>query len=393
MTTIDSATTNFSSAIALPTLPTILSSISALINKCSTYVTASLRLIVDNSSTVNQLCQHSSTTLRPTTEAVIALVKFIYWARNLPLIRRLNLKHIFYSAGFILVLYHVFKHLSKINFQRYKHVDITKVSTPTLRPFSIKRLDPRTGAPDHRFAYRPSQQDEASEILDEIDQINNEVVSIRSGQCRACKRSFTSCNCQAHQDDMRPQLRDLALKHEKLSRRLRRMDEIDPHPAFTPGDTISFSLEEYSAVARWVSPLSCSLKVRFLINQKATVGDSRPNGERHIRCGNSTFYGLELLSPELSTPFGDFVMPFWVNRMLGLPMRDTFVSEDLIRYTRRGYFTKESAKAIKASLENCLSVPLNDPVFVANNISALGDSLRICYSCVTGDYPHPDTLN
>lgn len=289
--------------------------------------------------------------------------------------------------------YRLFLAASRWTLGRYKNINLNAGVAPTLRPISQRVIDPITGAPDHHFAYAPSRQDEAADLIEEHESIMDEVNSLNLGQCRACKHSFVSCTCAAFQDDMRCQARDLARRDRKIRRKLVRLDEMDPSPAFMMGDSLSFSLCEYSKIARFLSYLGTDFKVCFSVNQRATVGDTRPNGERHIRCGNTVFYGLELEKPLLDTPFGFFRPPFFVNRVLGLPMRDSFVSEDLIRYTRRGILSGESAKSIKGALENCLSVPINDPVFVKNNVPVIKDSFTICYAAATGCYPPEDILN
>lgn len=289
--------------------------------------------------------------------------------------------------------YRVVKFFTAWSLGRYKNINLNGGVAPTLRPISQRVIDPVTGAPDHPFAYAPSRQDEAADLLEEHETILDEVRSIHNGQCRVCKHSFVACTCAAFQDDMRSQVRDLAKRDQKIRRKLVRLDEMDPSPAFLIGDTLSFSLSEYSNVASLLSYLGIDLKVSFRVNQRATVGDTRPNGERHIRCGNTVFYGLELEQPILDSPFGFYRLPFVANRALGLPMRDSFVSEDLIRYTRRGILSGESAKSIKGALENCLSVPVNDPVFVKNNIPVIKDSFTICYAAATGCYPPQDILN
>lgn len=289
--------------------------------------------------------------------------------------------------------YRFFSFLTTCSLGRYKNINLNAGVAPTLRPISQRVIDPLTGAPDHPFAYAPNRQDEAADLIEEHESILDEVGSIHNGQCRVCKHSFVACTCATFQDDMRSQIRDLARRDRKIRRKLVRLDEMDPSPAFMIGDTLSFSLSEYSNVANLLSYLGIDLKVSFRVNQRATVGDTRPNGERHIRCGNTVFYGLELEQPILDTPFGFYRPPFVVNRALGLPMRDSFVSEDLIRYTRRGILSGESAKSIKGALENCLSVPVNDPVFVKNNIPVIKDSFTICYAAATGCYPPADILN
>lgn len=305
-------------------------------------------------------------------------------------------RHYKFILGFSLAFfafYRTFRFLTTWSLGRYKNINLNAGVSPTLRPFSQRVIDPVTGAPDHPFAYAPSRQDEAADLIEEHESILDEVNSLHLGQCRECKHSFVSCTCATFQDDMRCQVRELARRDRKVRRKLVRLDEMDPSPAFIVGDSLSFSLCEYSSIANSLSYVGADLKVCFRVNQRATVGDTRPNGERHIRCGNTVFYGLELEEPILDTPLGVFRPPFFVNRALGLPMRDSFVSEDLIRYTRRGTLSGESAKSIKGALENSLSVPVNDPVFVKNNIPVIKDSFTICYAAATGCYPPENILN
>lgn len=244
--------------------------------------------------------------------------------------------------------------------------------TPGVTPF-----------PANHLSYPAENQESAKENLDNLNRLRDGLGLVGFEACPQHHTTYASCGCRLI--DNARQTKMLGLY--EIERSLQELTSPSPCPAFTIGDSFKLSIR-HGAIYTLAEYFGCEMDLRMRVVDCFRVGDTRPHNERHVQLSNSTYYVIRVERLTVRSP-GLFKkqLPDACRHSFGIPQRDLFVSEELIRHTRRGQLTGEFEKSLASYLENSLSVPINDPIFLRMRANPIKDSFYVCRGVVAGVIP------
>lgn len=284
-----------------------------------------------------------------------------------------------YTLGFAalsFIAYTAFKIYRGYNKKPYRKFDSTDVPHLEHRPNMFAPIDPSIGAPNDSRAYSPVVAGEALDLLEELAEVNLEASRLSHRLCGSCKYVHRNCQCVARMDNYVDNLTALSLRSDKKKRQLRTLHRPVGISTFHVGDEITYPY--------YRDP---NLTLTYSIADIFICADTRPSNEAHIRISNTRMFVFRLVGLRHSW-YG--LLPEFVLRMDGHPMRDLIVSEDIMRNTRRGVLTNKHPQSLVGHIDNGLSVPFNDPAVIKFGASIPRDSFYITLALTNHIYgPYP----
>jgi len=273
-------------------------------------------------------------------------------------------------------------------YKRYTPID--PQSDPRHRPTVARPVVPGLAGPiitDPEY-YIPSRQDEAKALIVEREKVTTSMFHLMDKRCDTCKATHNNCTCagallNAHavEEDAKFTEKLTGIENELVA--LSRPVFKDNHL----GTTFQYPISSGPTIS-WLKEWGITFEPHYEICDQFISADTRPDSERHIRCGNSCFYVAEMKGiPCYIKGIRTFNISRMFARAFGCPPRDLVVSEELLRVTRRGALTHAHKKSAIGIFENTLSLPINDPSIVAHKCHPLRDSLFLTRAIVEQEFP------
>lgn len=251
---------------------------------------------------------------------------------------------------------------------------------PSFQPPLLPRTAPFAAPPSVDFfpPHRHSDVIERSREIELNDMRSADLSMSPETLCSVCKKWGGFCLCA--DNGASAALEKFALYQERAEvynlELADWMNEYDSKPLFQVGQKITINFQ-----ANEISELFLSIciptKITFQITSSFFVHETRPHSDRHVTVTNTRFYGLDVIELYLDPPFTRINLPLRLAHIRGRDQNCTFfISEEHLRLRRRGVYDR-CDRVIQSQLENMVSIPIGDPVFMQNLINPLEDGFTL----------------